>query len=75
MKILLLAGAAFAALFAFIPASQAQESVEAKLGRLHSNCNGGDRGACVRFGMLLEVERIRDTQWRRTHPEFYWWEH
>jgi hypothetical protein len=29
----------------------------------------------VRFGMMIEHDRDMHAEWRRTHPEWFWWEH
>jgi hypothetical protein len=39
--------------------------------RLQGLCEGGDRRACVRFGMLLNENRGRHEEWRKSHPEFW----
>jgi len=30
---------------------------------------------CIRFGMLLGQNQERHAEWRRNHPEWWWWEH
>jgi hypothetical protein len=47
---------------------------EAELAGLHQLCDRGDRKACVRFGMALGAMRERHVEWRRTHPEWFWWD-
>jgi hypothetical protein len=42
---------------------------------LHRLCDAGDRKACVKFGMMLGEMREHHVEWRRTHPEFFFWEH
>lgn len=39
--------------------------------RLRQLCDRGDQRACVRFGMLLNENRSRHDEWRRSHPEFW----
>ncbi len=39
--------------------------------RLHQLCDKGDQRACIRFGMLLNENRPRHEEWRRSHPEFW----
>jgi hypothetical protein len=46
-----------------------------ELQRLHGLCDKGDRGACVRFGILIGEHHERWVEWRRSHPEWWWWEH
>jgi hypothetical protein len=48
---------------------------EAELVGLHQLCDKGDRKACIRFGMMLGEAKVRHADWRRSHPEFWWWEH
>lgn len=69
LGVAMLAGAA-----SFMPA-RAQDSREAEVIGLHQLCDRGDRRACVRFGMALQRNQDRNSAWRRTHPEFFWWEH
>jgi hypothetical protein len=37
-------------------------------------CETGDKGACVRFGMLLEKNRARHAGWRKAHADWFFWE-
>ena len=55
--------------------AQAQDGREAQLVGYHQLCDRGDRGACVKFGMMLQQNRDRHDDWRRTHPEFFFFEH
>jgi hypothetical protein len=43
--------------------------------RLHHACDAGDRRACVRFGIAIGENHERHEEWRRVHPEYFWWEH
>ena len=52
----------------------AQEAREAQLVGFHTLCNQGDRKACVRFGMMLQQNADRHAEWRRVHPEFFFFE-
>ena len=47
---------------------------EAEIVGLHQLCDRGDRKACVRFGMLLGESKERHVEWRRLHPDWWWWE-
>lgn len=51
------------------------QDVQAELMGFHQLCDRGDRKACVRFGMILDRMQERHAEWRRTHPEWFWWEH
>jgi hypothetical protein len=57
-----------------VPA-RAQSDVQAELLGFHQLCDRGDRKACVRFGMILGRQQERHAEWRRLHPEWFWWEH
>jgi hypothetical protein len=59
-----------AALLGSVPA-QAQDRPTTEGVRLRQLCEGGDRRACVRFGMLLNENRSRHEEWRKSHPEFW----
>jgi hypothetical protein len=37
-------------------------------------CNQGDKGACVRFGVLIGENKQRQVDWRRAHADWFWWE-
>jgi hypothetical protein len=47
---------------------------EEEMRRMHFDCDHGDRRACVRFGMILGENQAWHAEWRRTHPEYFWWE-
>jgi hypothetical protein len=53
---------------------RAQSPREAEMIGFHQLCDRGDRKACVRFGIMLGENRERHADWRRAHPEFWWWE-
>lgn len=59
-----------AALFGSLPV-QAQDRPTKEGERLHQLCDKGDQKACVRFGMLLNENRGRHEEWRKSHPEFW----
>ena len=42
---------------------------------LHGACDRGDRAACVRFGIMLGEHQGLREEWRRAHPEWFWWDH
>ena len=37
-------------------------------------CEDGDRRACVRLGIIIGENRERRVQWRREHPELFFYE-
>lgn len=45
-----------------------------ELTRLHGLCNQGYRPACIRFGVILGRNQERHAEWRRLHPDWWWWE-
>jgi hypothetical protein len=55
-------------------AAFAQDAREAEMIGLHQLCNQGDRRACIKFGMMIQQNHDRMDAWRRTHPEWFWWE-
>ena len=52
----------------------AQNAREAEILGFHQLCDKGDRRACVRFGILIGQNEERHAEWRRLHPEWWWWE-
>lgn len=66
--------AVLAGLVGSIGVARADEAREAQLIGFHQLCDRGDRGACVKFGMLLQQNRDRHDEWRRSHPEFFFFE-
>ena len=70
----LIAGFVVASLLGGMTAAHAQESIPQRMARNHAACNAGDRGACVRFGILVGENRERRAEWRREHPDWWWWE-
>jgi len=55
--------------------ARAQSDIQAELLGFHQLCDRGDRKACVKFGMILGRQQERHAEWRRLHPEWFWWEH
>jgi hypothetical protein len=47
---------------------------EERMRRLHFECDRGDRRACVQFGVMIGENRERHAEWRRSHPEWWWYE-
>jgi hypothetical protein len=41
---------------------------------LRGACNAGDRGACVRLGVLIGENRERRAVWRREYPDVFFFE-
>jgi len=55
--------------------AHAQDAAEAEIIGFHQLCQKGDRRACVRFGILIGRNEQRHADWRRTHADWWWWEH
>lgn len=72
----LLIGAAACAVLAVAttPADAQQGRRRAEMARLHGLCDQGYRPACIRFGVLIGENRGRVAEWRREHPEWWWWQ-
>ena len=51
------------------------DPLEVQLIEFRRLCETGDRGACVRFGMLMEKNRTRHAAWRKAHADWFFWEH
>ena len=66
---LLLGGMALAPL----PA-HAQRAWQARIHRQRILCDQGYKPACIKFGYWLGVNRGRRAEWRRAHPDWYWWQ-
>jgi len=41
---------------------------------LRDACRAGERNACVRFGIIIGEHRERVADWRRDHPELFFYE-
>ena len=54
--------------------ARAQDAIEAQLVGYHQLCDKGDRAACIKFGMLIERNRMRHGDWRKRHAEWFWWD-
>jgi hypothetical protein len=42
---------------------------------LRGACEAGDRGACVRLGIIIGENRARRAAWRRDYPDVFFYEH
>ena len=45
-----------------------------RLFELRDACRSGERNACVRFGIIIGEHRERVAEWRRDHPELFFYE-
>jgi hypothetical protein len=41
---------------------------------LRGACDAGDRGACVRMGIIIGENRARVASWRRDYPDVFFYE-
>jgi hypothetical protein len=55
-------------------AAQAQRHWQPELQRQHALCDQGYRPACIRFGEILGANQNRHAEWRRAHPNWWWWQ-
>jgi hypothetical protein len=77
-KLLIAVSAVATGLFLTAPArSQPAAAIlsEAEMIQLHELCDHGDRQACIRFGVMLGRAEQRHADWRRSHPDWWGWEH
>jgi hypothetical protein len=58
----------------FTSGAFAQDAREAEMIGMHQLCDHGDRKACIKFGMMIQQNHDHMEAWRRTHPEWFWWE-
>jgi hypothetical protein len=71
---LLLATFATVALLSGMSASaNVQDEIRDRMSRNHAACDHGDRAACIRFGILIGEHHEREAEWRRDHPNWWWW--
>ena len=52
----------------------AQAQWRPQLQRLHALCDQGYKPACIRFGFILGANQGRTAEWRREHPNWWWWQ-
>ncbi len=57
-----------------VPAQADWREHEERMRRLHIECDRGDRRACVDFGVIIGENHEYHGEWRRAHPEWWWWE-
>lgn len=48
--------------------------VRHRMREYREECQDGDRGSCVRLGIILGQNQARSDDWRREHPSYYWWD-
>jgi hypothetical protein len=56
------------------PGAVVRDELRDRMLRLREECEDGDRRACVRFGIILGENRQRQAEWRRDHPEAFFFE-
>jgi hypothetical protein len=47
---------------------------QGEMDRLYALCEQNYKPACIRFGIMIGENRGRQQEWRREHPNWYWWE-
>jgi hypothetical protein len=56
------------------PADAQQGRRAAEMARLHALCEQNYKPACIRFGIMIGQNQVRWADWRREHPNWWWWE-
>jgi hypothetical protein len=51
-----------------------RDELRERMLQLRQGCDDGDRGACVRLGIIIGENRERRAAWRREHPEIFFYE-
>lgn len=59
---------------AMAPNAARAQRWEPELQRQHALCDQGYKPACIRFGEILGANQNRHTEWRRAHPNWWWWQ-
>lgn len=49
-------------------------SVRDRMRVYRDDCRHGDRDACVKMGIIIGQNQERRKQWRREHPDYFWWD-
>ncbi len=53
---------------------RARDEIRERMLGLRVACEQGDRRACVRMGIIIGEHRERHEEWRREHPEVFFYE-
>ena len=56
------------------PRHARRDELRDRMLQLREGCEDGDRGACVRLGVIIGENRERRAAWRREHPEVFFYE-
>ena len=51
-----------------------RDELRDRMFQLREGCEDGDRGACVRLGIIIGENREHRAAWRRDHPELFFYE-
>jgi hypothetical protein len=51
-----------------------RDEIRERMLGLRVACEDGDRRACVRLGIIIGEHRERREEWRRAHPEVFFYE-
>jgi hypothetical protein len=57
-----------------VPPAYAGEEVRTRMFHLREECEEGERRACVRLGVIIGQNERRVGEWRREHPELFFFE-
>lgn len=49
-------------------------AVRERMHEYRDECRDGDRGACVRLGIIIGQNQERRADWQREHPAYFWWD-
>jgi hypothetical protein len=52
----------------------ARDELSERMLGLRAACDAGDRRACVRMGIIIGEHRERHEEWRRAHPDVFFYE-
>jgi hypothetical protein len=71
-----IAGVIMSTTLSSIPAAAqiGREFREAEMVGFHTECERGNRRACVQFGIMIGENRGRHEEWRRLHRDWFWFE-
>ena len=58
----------------FAPPPGVRDAVRVQMFELREACEDGDRRACVRLGVIIGENREHRADWRREHPELFFYE-
>jgi hypothetical protein len=57
-----------------VPPAYARDELRREMFHLRAECDEGERRACVRLGIIIGEHREHVAEWRREHPELFFYE-